>query len=289
MDETLGSYIKRAREAAGYTQEELASRAEVSQQSIAKWEANDAMPRVGNMQALARALDVEFKELIAARSWQSQGDTFKFNDRLAAQKQEQEIEAQHALTDSKEPSFAARLRQQAERAEQAETQLREQARVFSHRQIQAQEFESALFESISPEMMKGEREKRIEGGTITWRPDYVSAKVIAEIYYGGRAGLTGHMSLRSILAQRLWGLATLKAYLNDDREYLLILAKPQNENLEQIPRDTMVDRSIRRMTIEAAFLGVKVVVVQTAEEGAREIIAAELEDKYPDFDIIDDE
>jgi transcriptional regulator with XRE-family HTH domain len=288
MNETLGSYIKRAREAAGYTQEELASRAQVSQQSIAKWEANDAMPRIGNVLALANALGVKPSDLTAARNLQRRGDMQKLSDLIKVEGQEREIEARHAPVEPKGSYTVSKIAATRMRQE-ADVRASTDSHAIPLRKKYAEDFENDLFGHISPAMMKGERNTRIEGGTVTWRPDYVSSKLIADIYCMNSPRQLAHMFIKGSLVQRLWRLATIKAFLNDRRECLLIVYRPRIEALDEIPQDTMVDRSIRQTTVEAAFLGVKLVVVQTAEEGAREILAAEYAEYDQDIDFIDDE
>jgi transcriptional regulator with XRE-family HTH domain len=52
----FGDRLKRAREGAGITQEQLAERVGVDQVQVSKWERNDTMPRADRLAAIADGL-----------------------------------------------------------------------------------------------------------------------------------------------------------------------------------------------------------------------------------------
>ncbi|MBE5868417.1 MAG: helix-turn-helix transcriptional regulator [Lachnospiraceae bacterium] len=56
---TFGEQIKQAREAKNLSQEELASRLEVSRQSVSKWENEVAKPQGINKEMLSQILEIE--------------------------------------------------------------------------------------------------------------------------------------------------------------------------------------------------------------------------------------
>ena len=58
-----GHTLKRARVEKGLTQLQLAALCHVSQQSLAKWEGDEATPRPASLRALAEALGVTPREL----------------------------------------------------------------------------------------------------------------------------------------------------------------------------------------------------------------------------------
>ena len=61
---TLGEKIKEARKQCGLSQEQLAEKMAVSRSAIAKWEANNGLPDVDNLKALAQLLNVSADYLL---------------------------------------------------------------------------------------------------------------------------------------------------------------------------------------------------------------------------------
>ena len=64
---TLGERIAYYRKRAGYSQEELAERLEVSRQAISKWETGEATPDAERIIALAAALDISTDTLLLGK------------------------------------------------------------------------------------------------------------------------------------------------------------------------------------------------------------------------------
>lgn len=63
---TLGEKIKVARKQCGLSQEQLAEKMAVSRSAVAKWEANNGLPDVENLKALAGLLNVSVDYLLDA-------------------------------------------------------------------------------------------------------------------------------------------------------------------------------------------------------------------------------
>ena len=61
---TLGEKIKEARKECGLSQEQLAEKLAVSRSAVAKWEANNGLPDVDNLRALASLLNVSVDYLL---------------------------------------------------------------------------------------------------------------------------------------------------------------------------------------------------------------------------------
>jgi len=61
---TLGEKIKEARKQCGLSQEQLAEKMAVSRSAVAKWEANNGLPDVDNLKALAKLLNVSVDYLL---------------------------------------------------------------------------------------------------------------------------------------------------------------------------------------------------------------------------------
>ncbi len=61
---TLGEKIKEARKQCGFSQEQLAEKMAVSRSAVAKWEANNGLPDVDNLKALAQLLNVSVDYLL---------------------------------------------------------------------------------------------------------------------------------------------------------------------------------------------------------------------------------
>lgn len=64
----VSANIKKYREKNHYSQEELATKMNISRQSISKWERGDALPSVENLIMLSELLDLSLDELILNRS-----------------------------------------------------------------------------------------------------------------------------------------------------------------------------------------------------------------------------
>ena len=64
MTVTLGEKIKEARKQCGLSQEQLAEKLAVSRSAVAKWEANNGLPDVDNLKALAQLLNVSVDYLL---------------------------------------------------------------------------------------------------------------------------------------------------------------------------------------------------------------------------------
>ena len=61
---TLGEKISYYRRAAGYTQEILADKLNVSRQTIYKWESDLAKPTLDKLERLTRLLEVDYNILL---------------------------------------------------------------------------------------------------------------------------------------------------------------------------------------------------------------------------------
>ena len=61
---TLGEKIKETRKQCGLSQEQLAEKMAVSRSAVAKWEANNGLPDVENLKALAQLLNVSVDYLL---------------------------------------------------------------------------------------------------------------------------------------------------------------------------------------------------------------------------------
>ena len=64
MKMKLGEKIKEARKQCGLSQEQLAEKMAVSRSAVAKWEANNGLPDVDNLKALAQLLNVSVDYLL---------------------------------------------------------------------------------------------------------------------------------------------------------------------------------------------------------------------------------
>lgn len=61
---TFGEKMRKARAAAGYTQEELAGILSVSRSAVAKWESGRGLPDVGNLKTMAKLLHTSVDQLL---------------------------------------------------------------------------------------------------------------------------------------------------------------------------------------------------------------------------------
>ena len=61
---TFGEKLKNARKEAGLSQEQLAEKLSVSRSAVAKWEADNGMPDVNNLKAMAVLLNTSIDYLL---------------------------------------------------------------------------------------------------------------------------------------------------------------------------------------------------------------------------------
>src|SRR5471032_2514739 len=64
MENEFGAVVQRYRERAGLTQDELAARLEVTQQTVGKWESGKAYPRPGVFARLNQTLSIPAAEIM---------------------------------------------------------------------------------------------------------------------------------------------------------------------------------------------------------------------------------
>ncbi len=62
---TFGEKLKEARKEAGFSQEQLSDKLSVSRSAIAKWEADNGMPDIDNLKAIAQLLNISIDDLLA--------------------------------------------------------------------------------------------------------------------------------------------------------------------------------------------------------------------------------
>lgn len=65
---TLGEKIKNYRKSAGLSQEKLAEKLCVSRQAITKWEADNGIPDINNLQCIAKLFDVSVDSLLEIKN-----------------------------------------------------------------------------------------------------------------------------------------------------------------------------------------------------------------------------
>lgn len=61
---TFGEKLKKARKEAGFTQEQLAERINVSRSAVAKWETDKGMPDINNLKVISKLVDVSVDYLL---------------------------------------------------------------------------------------------------------------------------------------------------------------------------------------------------------------------------------
>ena len=61
---TIGEKIAKLRTAMGISQEQLAEKADVSRQSVSKWESNQALPQIDKVLLLCELFNISTDELL---------------------------------------------------------------------------------------------------------------------------------------------------------------------------------------------------------------------------------
>ena len=65
---SFGQRLRTARESAGFTQEKLAERLDISRTAVARWEYNDTEPKLRNLVGIAEILNVSTDFLLGIRT-----------------------------------------------------------------------------------------------------------------------------------------------------------------------------------------------------------------------------
>jgi transcriptional regulator with XRE-family HTH domain len=122
MRNSLGSYIRTAREAQGLTQSDVATSLEISQSLVSRWEQGKAYPSE-HLKVLAGLLQVDLIALVE-RQFEICNETERaiLNDsRLSRRDQDTLLAAYGVLTDRDSLSHAAMLRTRLEPNDEAST------------------------------------------------------------------------------------------------------------------------------------------------------------------------
>lgn len=254
----LGLLIRAKREALGLTQEELASQTQISQQSIAKYESDQAAPRPGNIRRLAEALGLDALEFAKAKVG-SNSTLQKINE--ARKNLVENVTSSSASSDEGINSF----------------QKRQQLILQLRREIK---------DHLEVKHAAGEHDAPISVGRYKYKASYMSESVLALYVFFTEK----HPRYTEKLATAAWRLLVLRSGLG--REYngvsWLIGVMPEFEAPEDdddiFPTSIMADESVQQFQNEASFVGIEISILSTPNEVAELIHGIERNAKYQDTD-----
>lgn len=232
----LTDLIKTSREAHGLTQEELAARAGVSQQSIAKWESGASTPRPNAMLALAAALNLDMKDL------------------MQTARQDRSLKLRyHGAVDSEPVTSQVQIEGSRVTFQRDQTEM--------DRQEYGREFEGEMQQILEGRTDNPKWSTGIKHASHKWPIGYMTDKLIVNFRHVTNAAQLA-AALRKSIPSILWKMATLKAHLADEREYVIIVTMPKGEPVEvdiadRPPAHRITnDQLLTQLTSEAALLGI---------------------------------
>lgn len=254
----LGILIRAKREALGLTQEQLAAQTQISQQSIAKYESDQAAPRPGNIKRLAEALGLDPLELAKAKT-ASNSVLQKIND------------ARNSLVENvASSSFIAD----------------EGINAFQrHRQLKVQ-LQREINDHLDHKHAAGEHDVSISVGRHKYKASYLSNSVLAVYVFFTEK----QPRYTEKLSTAAWRLLVLRSGLG--REYdgvcWLIGVMPDFEAPEDddevFPTAIWADEAVQQFQNEAAFLGIETRIFSTTAEVAELICGIERTVNSPEDD-----
>ncbi|ATD62520.1 MAG: helix-turn-helix transcriptional regulator [Janthinobacterium svalbardensis] len=261
MEGEFGAVVQRYRERAGLTQDELAERLQVTQQTVGKWESGKAYPRPGVFARLNQVLSIPAAEIMdlygdskGARSPSGPYSSHVLKQIGDDRKRQTEALSELAVKYSAKEKVD-RLTKSANRFESKKTILAEL---------------KPLLEKTQKSFQWG---AGVVGGSLAWLVDYIDKDVVAEFAYA-ESPLELSLELEDFIPKLLWNLATLRAHLRDTRSYLLIIIMPGYVGMDypdDDPEKNLVKRLpnevvLRRKTAEAALLGISIFVTNTPRQ-----------------------
>jgi transcriptional regulator with XRE-family HTH domain len=254
----LGLLIRAKREALGLTQEELALKTQISQQSIAKYESDQAAPRPGNIKRLAEALGLDALEFAKAKVG-SNSALHKINE--ARNSLVENVTASSTSSDGEITSF----------------QRRQQLILQLKREIK---------DHLEVKHAAGEHDVPIDVGRYTHKASYISESVLALYVFFTEK----HPRYTEKLATAAWRLLVLRSGLG--REYngvsWLIGVMPEFEAPDDdddiFPTTIWAEDSVQRFQNEASFVGIETNILSTPAEVAELICGVERNAKIQETD-----
>ncbi len=245
-----GKAIQQLREAKGLTQEALAEKIGVSQQSVAKWEAGQALPRSKVVSILERELGAKDGQILQLRG------------------------AEKTIFDSAPPgSIWSKGYQVAQGSFESigfHKTPNQYAEVIRKQVEEAMPGSHALWNSV------------VKGNATSWSVDFMADHVVAQFLTPGTTDFLKD-SIANHAAKKLWSLVTLRTYLRDTRAYVLIVAVPNDGGYDQ-----RLHQLLHRVIAEAALMDVFVFLVNAPEQAAAILDGKfNLQGDAPDDDGID--
>ena len=95
MDQ-INERLKEMRLNAGMSQEELASKLNVSRQSVSKWETGDSLPDILKLKQLSKLYDVSIDYIVGNTEFDRKEDTQKTSEQAVLKKQKAKRALKHA-------------------------------------------------------------------------------------------------------------------------------------------------------------------------------------------------
>ena len=261
MESEFGAVVQRYRERAGLTQDELAERLQVTQQTVGKWESGKAYPRPGVFARLNHVLSIPASEImdLYGDSKGARSPSSPYSNHALKQIDDDRRRQTEAFSELSVKYHAK------EKLDRLTTSVN---RVESKKTILAE---------LKPLLEKTQKSFQwsagVIGGSLAWHVDYIDKDVVAEFAYT-ESPLELSLELADFIPKLLWNLATLRAHLRDTRSYLLIIIMPGYVGMDYSdddPEKNLVKRLpneivLRRMTAEAALLGISIFVTNTPRQ-----------------------
>lgn len=243
MSTEIGKVIQANREINGITQEELANRLGVSQQSVAKWEAGKTSPRPKMYPLIADELNIE-RKLLDVANWRDRwGSVEQFPPSISAVT----IPPGNVESSNRpDQSFAPRKGS------------------IGYPKV----FTEQMEELLQSAEIHGEWNVTVRGASTRWSVDFMTDEYVVNF-----AHAVEHSELASLtkawLRITLWNMVTMRAASSDKRHYSLIITVPRELDVDvEFPLNsgTTPSAALQRLTAEAAIMDISVFLVRTPSQ-----------------------
>ena len=244
MTENSADMIRKYRINKGLSQGALAKQIGVTQAAVGHWERGKFIPRGRNLNALCEALDIP--------------DGLLREDLPLGGRIKQNLE--------KGTRSVSRVGDKSDQANELVEKIR-----YAEHQAGKAEFEKSIFAVLSRLSIDAQRHVVIEGAINNqFVVDCITRRSIIEIKHPRSYSL-----VEQLIIQTLWRMTVLKGLMGDERIYIAIVLRPPPEL--DFRADREYEKRFSTLLTEAFLVGIRLHIVDTAEEAVKIIEDAELE------------
>ncbi|WP_198116904.1 helix-turn-helix transcriptional regulator [Massilia rhizosphaerae] len=237
----VGDAIREARNRKGISQAELAGMLSVSQAAVGQWERGTTLPRIKYIHLMANLFDESFRSDIE----------FSPKDELAERS-----------SNSEAPPTSSVVQLDMFSPEEIRSRL-----LVAEHMAKAGDFDKTLAQALQRLDPTLKSHVTIGGGSdlSQWVVDYVTQRTIIEVKHPG-----SYYGIEAPVTMALFQQVVLRSFLGPGKNYVVVVRRPL---LGPLPSHALpsFERRLAKLTAEANLVGVRLLVVDSAEEAAKAI------------------